>query len=168
MRIMGVDPGTRSMGYGVVDFWDKRDIRPVCFGAWRPKAALPLYQRLGWIQRHLEQLIIDLQPEVVVLEKSFCGDNVKTAISIGEARGVVLSLAGRYQLELMEYSPTSVKNAIVGAGRAQKEQVQKMVAMLLGLFDGFATDDESDALALALTYIQREGHSLCTTTSKVK
>ncbi len=163
MRILGVDPGTRSMGYGLIDVLDRRQLRSVCYGAWRPGAKLLLYQRLGCIQQQLEAFLQEHRPDVVVLEKSFSGNNIKTAINIGEARGVVLSMTGRFDIELMEYTPTSVKNAIVGAGRAGKEQVQKMVGMLLGVHDTFETDDESDALALAITYVQREGHKICTT-----
>ena len=157
VRVLGVDPGTRSMGYGLIDCFSYQERTPVCYGAWRPDVRLPLFRRLGIIQKSLEELIRSYSPQVLVLEKSFCGPNVKTAISIGEARGLVLSLAGRYDLDLKEYSPTSVKMAIVGTGRATKEQVQKMVSMLLGGNRSFETDDESDALALAVSYVQREG-----------
>jgi crossover junction endodeoxyribonuclease RuvC len=157
-RILGIDPGTRSMGYGLIETKGSRTTRAVAYGALRPGMKKPLYQRLGIIAQDLEIIIRKHEPHVLVLEQSFCGKSARTAIAIGEARGIVLSLAGRYELILEQYTATSVKSAIVGAGRAGKEQVQKMVQMILGLKEDFETDDESDALALALAYVQRSSY----------
>ncbi|OED37116.1 crossover junction endodeoxyribonuclease RuvC [PVC group bacterium (ex Bugula neritina AB1)] len=156
MLVLGVDPGTRSMGYGLINAKDHKSLKPIVYGAWRPRASLPLYKRLGFIQSALKTFIHEQSPDVIVLEKSFCGKNVRASMSLGEARGTVLSLAGQFDLELVEYAPTSVKSAVSGVGRATKEQVQKMVKLFLGINDLFKTDDESDALALAITYVQKE------------
>lgn len=155
MIIMGVDPGTRSLGVALLDLDKGQNVRSLHYEAIQSPASKPLYQRLGHISNSLEELFSKFEPHVVVLEKSFFGVNMSTAIRMGEARGVVMSLAGRFLCDLMEFTPNSVKSAIVGHGHATKEQMQGMVKRLLGIRGDFATHDESDALALALCYVFR-------------
>jgi crossover junction endodeoxyribonuclease RuvC len=152
MIILGVDPGSRSTGYGVVSVEGNR-IRCVDYGAIRPKGRpqeLPMQERLKTIFDGLEAVILQHRPEVAAVESVFHAANVKSALTLGHVRGVVLLALANSGVALREYSPLEVKRAVAGYGRADKQQVQTMVRMLLKLAELPQPHDASDALAIAL------------------
>lgn len=153
-RILGIDPGTVVTGYGIIDARGKR-VAPVAFGAIRPGRRGEMPARLAMIHRQVEDLITHYSPDVLVVEEAFYGDNPKTAIKLGQARGVILVLGALNDLEIAEYSPRLIKQAVVGKGNATKEQVQYMVRRILGLPDLPDPPDAADALAVALCYALR-------------
>jgi crossover junction endodeoxyribonuclease RuvC len=150
-RILGIDPGTARMGYGVIDSEGTR-LRAVTYGCIETPAHTPAGERLKTIFHSLGRLIAQTQPQVMVIEELFMGRNTTTAISVGQARGVALLAAVEAGLETAEYTPMQVKQAVVGYGRAEKGQVQEMVRLLLGLAERPRPDDAADALALAITH----------------
>ena len=152
--VLGVDPGTVVVGYGAVV------LRPegpalLAAGTVRARKGDAPPQRLGLILDRLEDLVARLKPTVVVVESAFAGENVQSAIRVGEGRGLALAVAARRGLEVVEVAPASAKRTLVGNGRADKEQVAHMVANELGLDEPPASRDATDALALALTYVHR-------------
>jgi len=153
MRILGIDPGTRVCGYGVIEV-DGPDVRALDFGVVRPRdPALPA--RLAAIHRGLATIIERFEPDVAVIEGAFFGKNARSALKIGEGRGVALLVAAQGSIEVVEYAPASVKKAVTGNGRAQKAQVQQMVRILLNLKELPEPEDAADALAIALCHHHR-------------
>jgi crossover junction endodeoxyribonuclease RuvC len=150
MRVLGIDPGTVTTGWGVVEERGSRLVR-VAGGVARARG--PLAQRLAAIAEQIEQVLQQFAPTVLSIEKSFVATNVQTAFRLGEARGAVLATAARSGLAIGEYSPAEIKRAVVGTGRATKEQVQEMVRRLLALAEPVTTD-QADALAAALCHLQ--------------
>jgi crossover junction endodeoxyribonuclease RuvC len=152
---MGVDPGSRLTGYGCVD-WVGSKLRHVEHGTLRlsstsGKSVVPFEDRLLSIYRGLSELVLKLQPQVMVVERVFFAKNAVSALKLGHARGVAI-LAGKVNaLEIVEYSPNEVKMALVGHGHADKEQVAKMVQIHVGR-QVFLTNDASDGLALAICH----------------
>jgi len=153
MRILGVDPGTRYCGYGVIDT-DGRESTIVDYGVIHSRDSC-LATRLRAIFEGLCEVVERTRPDVASVEGAFFGKNVRTALKIGEGRGAALVGAVRYGAKVVEYSPAQVKKSVVGTGRAHKEQVQKMVAMLLNLDADSLAEDAADALALALCHAHR-------------
>jgi crossover junction endodeoxyribonuclease RuvC len=151
MIILGIDPGTATTGYGVIDF-DKNVTKLLDYGCILTKAGLALEVRLEQIHDELTQIIRQWQPEEVAVEELFFSNNAKTAMSVGQARGVILLTAKKAGLTISEYTPMQVKNAICGYGGADKKQVQKMVQMLLKLSEFPSPDDAADALAIAICH----------------
>jgi crossover junction endodeoxyribonuclease RuvC len=150
--VLGVDPGTAITGYGLV--WSEGDdLRLVDYGAITTPSDEFLPQRLQEIYRQLTVLIQARQPVAAAVEKLFFSRNVRTALSVGQARGVALLAMANAELEIHEYTPLEVKQAVVGYGRATKEQVQEMVKMLLGLDSVPQPDDAADAIAVAICHI---------------
>ncbi|MCL6451057.1 MAG: crossover junction endodeoxyribonuclease RuvC [Acetobacteraceae bacterium] len=149
MLVLGVDPGTASTGYGLVR-GDRSAMEAVGFGTVRtpPGAALP--ERLLHIYRELSALIQEHRPDLVAVEEVFFNRNVRSALSVGHARGVVLLAAADAGVRVAEYSPLAVKAAVAGYGRADKAQVQRMVAHLLALTRLPRPDHVADALAVAV------------------
>jgi len=154
MIVLGIDPGTIKLGYGIICVKNSK-FETLCSGTVATKANVKIHKRLGIILNKLSDIIKIYSPTVIALEKSFYHKNVRTTIALGEARGVVLSLAGKYNLNLKEFSPTSVKQSIGGSGRTDKDRLQKMVKLLLNFDKDFTDDNESDALAIALCCIYR-------------
>ena len=152
MRILGVDPGTRATGYGLVDLEGSRLSR-VAGGVIRPGEG-PLGQRLAGIQARLAAVIEEFSPDCTAVEGVFASRNARSALTLGHARGVALAVLAASGLEPGEYSPAQVKLAVVGHGSAAKSQVQRMVQRLLGLVE-LPPADEADALAVAICH----GHS---------
>ena len=152
MRILGVDPGTRATGYGVVEL-DGSRLRRVAGGVIRPRAG-PLGARLAGIQAVLSKIITEFEPDASAVENVFSARNPRSALTLGHARGVALAAFAASGLETGEYTPSQVKLAVVGHGAAAKPQVQRMVQQLLGLAEPPAAD-EADALAVAICH----GHS---------
>ncbi len=155
MRALGIDPGTVSTGYGVVD-QEAGKLKCVASGTIKTTWNSPLPQRLHKIYQRVLDLIEQFHPEVMVIEDSFLGKNFKAALKLGQARGVAILASQQKGLSLFEYAPTAVKLAITGYGAARKEQIQLMVSRLLS-FDGkFSSQHASDALAVAICHLHSE------------
>ncbi len=152
MIVLGIDPGTATTGYGVVSS-EGDDLSLVACGAITTPSGQPLPERLLAIYRQLLALFTSYQPQAVAVEEVFFGRNVRTAISVGHARGVVLLAAAQAGFPIFTYTPTAVKQAIVGYGGADKRQVQEMIRMLLALPDVPQPDDVADAVAVAICHI---------------
>ncbi len=157
MRILGVDPGSRLTGYGCIDVVG-RHLTLVTHGTLilsntSGKAVIPLEDRLLSIYQGLSQIILQFKPAVMVVERVFFAKNALSALKLGQARGVAVVTGKVHALEIVEYSPTQVKLAVVGHGQADKEQVARMVQILVGQQE-FATFDASDGLALAICHAQ--------------
>ena len=153
MRILGLDPGTATTGYGVIDVIDG-ELTAVTYGAIITAAKLPPAARLQIIFEELNQLIADYQPDAAAVEEVFFGRNITTAISVGQARGVLLLALANANLPIAEYSPPRIKDAVTGYGKANKAQVQLMVRNLLDLEETPRPDDAADGLAVAITHYQ--------------
>ena len=152
MLVLGIDPGTAITGYGLVK-GEGDDLTLVAYGAITTSSDRPLPERLQRIYRELTALIEDRQPTTVAVEELFFSKNVRTALSVGQARGVALLAAANAGLPIHEYTPLQVKQAIAGYGRATKNQVQQMVRMLLALDSVPQPDDAADAIAVAICHI---------------
>ena len=151
MRVLGIDPGTAACGYGIVQEKGNR-LRAVDFGWWQTPAGRRPELRLKTIYDGVTELIEDFGPDAVVLEESFVGVDARTALSVGQARGAVLVAAASFGIECAEYPPSRVKQAVCGYGRAEKAQVQRMVAAILGLKTAPTPHHASDALAVAICH----------------
>jgi crossover junction endodeoxyribonuclease RuvC len=156
MRVLGIDPGTVATGWGVAEEREQR-IGFVAGGVIRARGALP--QRLAQIYEQVRNIIGQYQPRCVSVEKSFVGENVQSAFRLGEARGVILAAAAQHGLVVQEYSPAEIKAAVVGQGRATKDQMQRMVGHLLGLRHA-VSNDEADALGAAICHLHRQRFTL--------
>ena len=154
MRILGVDPGTRIVGWGAVEQEGSRIVWRG-HGAIRPKLSLPFADRLLAIHEGLAEAIEVHSPECVSVEEVFYGKSVKAAIKIGEGRGVAILCAAQAGVPVAEYAATVVKKAVAGKGSAHKTQVQEMVRIILGLPEPPTPLDASDALALAICHCHR-------------
>lgn len=155
MRVFGIDCGTEFTGYGVVEMdYDARDpkLTPVCCGVIRLSKKDRTAQRLAQIYAELTTLINLHQPEIVAIEEVFFSANAKSALKLGQVRGVAMLAAANCGLSIAEYAPLSIKSAVVGYGLAKKEQVQFMVARLLEL-ESLPETDAADALAAAICHI---------------
>lgn len=152
MRILGIDPGTGILGFGVIDVYQTGKAVLVDGGVITTEAKTPDAERLMTIYQELEQIIKDLKPEVMAVEKLFFAQNVTTAITVAQARGVVLLLGQQNGLELFEYTPLQIKQALTSYGRATKQQMQEMVRVILGLKQIPKPDDCADALACAICH----------------
>lgn len=151
MRVLGIDCGTERTGYGVIDS-DGRVHRFVDAGVIRTLKQDAMHLRLLTISCELRRQIERYRPEVVAIEEVFYAVNVKTVLKLSHVRGVALLAVAEAGLELAEYSPLEVKTSVVGYGRAEKSQVQMMVASLLRLDNVIASEDASDALAIAICH----------------
>ena len=149
--ILGIDPGTATMGWGVVRQEGSR-LRYMQHGAITTPSNWAMPRRLGRLFDGVTQLLEGYRPDTVAVEELFFNTNVTTAITVGEARGVALLAAYRARLEVAEYTPLQVKQAITSYGRAEKRQVQEMVRALLNLRDIPRPDDAADGLAIAITH----------------
>jgi crossover junction endodeoxyribonuclease RuvC len=151
VKVLGIDPGTAACGYGIVHE-DHGRLRAVDFGWWRTSAGEPLELRLRTVFEGVRDLIDRHAPDAVALEESFVGADARTALSVGQARGAVLVACGLVAVECREYPPSTVKQAVCGYGRAQKDQVQRMVKTILGLSELPTPHHASDALAVAICH----------------
>ena len=151
MKVIGIDPGTAACGYGIVHQSDGR-LRAVDHGWWKTSAGDRLEARLKTIFDGVVQLIAQHRPHAVALEESFVGADARTALSVGQARGAVLVAAANAGVECAEYPPARVKQVVCGYGRAEKEQVQKMVKAILALQDLPTPTHAADALAVAICH----------------
>ncbi|HTJ73094.1 MAG TPA: crossover junction endodeoxyribonuclease RuvC [Verrucomicrobiae bacterium] len=151
MRIIGIDPGTGILGFGVVDVV-KGKARMVTAGVITTPAHTPIDERLEEIFDGLTEIIAETKPEVMSIEQLFFARNVTTAISVAQARGVAILTGRKAKLPIAEYTPMQIKQTLTGYGKADKKQVQEMVRIHLGLKDIPKPDDCADALAAAITY----------------
>jgi len=151
MLVLGVDPGLATMGYGVVIESDQQLIA-IAYGVIRTPAGLPKAERLMQLHEQLDELLTTYRPDVAAVEELFFSTNARTALTVGEARGVVLLTLARAGLSIVEYKPMEVKQAVTGYGGADKVQIQQMVRILLGLDDIPRPDDAADALAIAICH----------------
>ena len=150
MMILGIDPGSRLTGWGLVDHSNKRSAY-LASGALRLGTQRPLAERLLRLSEGMEDLLARYNPGHCAIERIFTAKNARSALVLGHARGVILCAMARRGVKLHEYSPTQIKQAIVGGGRASKTQVQLMVGALLA-HKAALQEDEADALAVALTH----------------
>lgn len=151
MRIIGLDPGTATTGYGIIDVIDG-ELTAVAFGVITTSPKLPMPQRLQTIEQELKALIDTYQPESAGIEELFFGRNVTTAITVGQARGVLILTLANAGIPMSEYSPPKIKDAVTGYGKADKNQVQLMIRNLLNLEETPRPDDAADGLAVAITH----------------
>jgi crossover junction endodeoxyribonuclease RuvC len=151
VRVFGIDPGSVRTGYGCVET-DGRRHRLVACGAITTTGAPTLAARLAAIHGELSALLRECRPTAVAIENLFYATNVRSALTLGHARGVAMLAAVEAGIELAEYTPAEIKRAVVGYGRAEKAQVQRMIALLLGLQRAPSPHDAADALAVALCH----------------
>ena len=151
MRVLGIDPGTAACGYGIVHESGGR-LKAVDHGWWKTPSRRRPQLLLKTIFDAVQELIEDYGPDAVVLEESFVGVDARTALSVGQARGVVLVAAASLGIACAEYAPSRVKQAVCGYGRAEKAQVQRMVMAILGLKQPPTPNHASDALAVAICH----------------
>jgi len=158
VRVLGIDPGTITVGYGIIDEEDGR-LEFVSCGAVRAKRGMSLAERLRTIHDGLRDVIAGFNPSAAAVEEAFCGKNVRAALRIGEGRGVAILAASSAGIEVAEYSPAVIKRAVVGNGAAGKAQVQQMIVRILSLDFVPEPEDAADALAVAICHCNRAGRS---------
>ena len=151
MRILGIDPGTGIVGFGIIDR-DGMKNTLVDAGVIRTPANTPPQERLETIYNDLKEIISMHKPNIMVVEQLFFAKNVTTAMTVSQARGVILLLGEQMKLEIHEFTPLQIKQALTGYGRAGKGQMQEMVRLQLNLREIPRPDDAADALAAALTF----------------
>lgn len=154
MRIIGIDPGTINVGYGIVDSVGN-SITSVSHGTIFLNKNKPIEVRLAKIHSELTSLLEQFLPDEGAIEKAFVSKNVHSALRIGEGRGVAMAAIGLFGLPVAEYAPLVIKKAVVGRGQASKDQVRSMVKVILKCPDNFATDDTADALGVAICHTHR-------------
>lgn len=157
MIVLGVDPGTRATGYGIVAVGDDHDLTLLECGAIRPNPGDPLAQRLLDIFEGMAKVIERNRPDVMSVEGVFYGQNVRTTVVLGHARGAVLLAAATRSIQVAEYPPAEIKNCVVGTGAARKEQVAFMVQRHLGLQQPPSPPDAADGVAAALCHLFNNG-----------
>lgn len=154
MRILGIDPGTATIGYGIIEA-EGSWVKAGDYGLISTSSAQPLPLRLAYLYEQVLSLIHKEKPSCLAVEEIFFSRNARTAMAVGQARGVVILAAIHAGLEIAEYTPLEVKQAVTGYGRASKYQVQKMVQAILNLPYFPTPDDAADALAVALCHAAR-------------
>ncbi len=154
MIILGIDPGYAIIGYGVLEYKNNK-FRVIDYGAITTDASMDMFDRFKLIYDEMNVIIEQYRPEFLAIEELFFNSNQKTAINVAQARGILLLSALNHNLRIFEYTPLQVKQAVAGYGRADKQQVQQMVKLLLNLEKVPKPDDTADALAIAICH----GHS---------
>ena len=150
--IMGIDPGTATVGYGVVQFTPRDQFEYIASGTIQTPSTMSAGKRLSMIRADLMELITSFKPDILSVEAIFFFKNAKTVVPVAQARGIILEVAASFDLDTFEYTPMQVKLQIAGFGRAEKPVVQQAVARLLNLKEIIRPDDASDALALAVCH----------------
>lgn len=159
MIILGIDPGLAIVGWGVVESINGR-VRPIAYGAIRTPAHTKTEARLLTIQNDLETIIEKYKPDEMAVEELFFNTNITTAITVAEARGVIICTAHKLGVKVSEYTPLQVKQAVVGYGKAEKHQVIAMVTSILKLKSPPKPDDTADAVAIAICHAQCCGSAI--------
>jgi crossover junction endodeoxyribonuclease RuvC len=150
---IGIDPGTALLGFGVIQSNGESEL--VDYGVIQTASTTTMPDRLKFLYDSVRDLIQQFRPDVLAIEQLFFARNVTTAIAVGQARGVVLLAAAQAGVSVVEYTPSEVKHAVVGYGKADKTQMQEMVRIILNLAETPRPDDAADALAIALCHVQR-------------
>ena len=156
MIVLGLDPGYAIVGYGAIETGNGRH-KLLCYGAITTPAGMEMSRRLLEIQRDMNTLLDTVKPDAVAIEELFFNNNITTGIQVAQARGVILAACAGRGLEPRAYTPSQVKQAVVGYGKAEKKQVMEMTRMLLNLSGVPRPDDAADALAIALCHIHSAG-----------
>ncbi len=151
MIIIGIDPGTATTGFGIIEYKDS-NLKLIDYGIIKTSQKLPMAKRLKIIFDDLTKIIESQKPDWIAVEQLFFATNTKTAISVGQARGVVLLCSQKADLNIAEYTPLQVKQAVTGYGQATKKQIQQMVKIILNLKSIPKPDDAADALAIAICH----------------
>jgi len=158
MRVLGIDPGFADMGFGVIEASSGKS-RCLAYGSVKTPAGMPMPTRLHKIHTALTECIAKYRPERIGIERLFFSTNVKTAMAVAEARGVIRLAIEQAGIPCMELDPSAVKIAVCGHGRAEKKEVQKMTQILLGLKEIPKPDDAADALAIAIAVASTRAHT---------
>ena len=153
MVIMGIDPGTASMGYGIIKIDGERAVLKD-HGVVRTGPALVMPKRLGVLYSNLDDVAKKFNPQLIVIEKLFFNTNAKTAMSVGQARGISLLVAAHNNIEVVEYTALQAKKILSGYGRANKKEMQKAVKKMLGISQTIKPDDANDGVAMALCHFK--------------
>ena len=167
MVILGIDPGTATTGFGIVRTSSKK-LALVGFGCIKTPAGEEMPRRLLKLRKELKKLIKDFKPEVMIIERLFFNTNAKTAMTVGQARGVVLLVAAECRLPVFEYTALQAKLELTGYGRADKSEVEKAVKRCLRIRRKIKPDDAADALAVAICHIKKESKCQGVKVSKKK
>ncbi|MEQ8200022.1 MAG: crossover junction endodeoxyribonuclease RuvC [Syntrophomonadaceae bacterium] len=152
MLVLGIDPGTATTGFGLVQ-GDYGQEKLVDYGVIKTSPAMGMPQRLAQINREYSQLLLDYRPDAVAIEQIFHHKNAKTVISVAQSRGVLIMATALREIEVAEYTPLQVKQAVTGFGNADKKQIQVMIQKILKLEDIPRPDDAADALAIAICHL---------------
>ena len=156
MIILGIDPGTARMGYGLINYQGRGKITLLDSSTFITPQEFQMPKRLKMLFSNLKSLTKDFSPEVIVIEKLFFNRNVSTAINVGQARGVAMLVAAERKMSVFEYTALEAKKDITGYGRADKKEMQEAVKSILGLTQVIKSDDANDAVAMALCYAFKE------------
>ncbi len=167
MLILGVDPGSRVTGYGVIESTGTTH-EIIDYGVIRTHPRNPFSRRLLHVYNDLNRIINQYKPNVVALEDVFFAVNIRSLLTLGHIRGIVLVVAAQANIDIHEYSPLEVKKAVVGYGRADKRQVQKMVQLILNLAQMPEPNDAADALAVAICHIHNSNKNFNRTMLRLK
>jgi len=154
MRILGVDPGTVTMGYGVIESGGD-EIALVDCGALSSSARSPIGERLSYLYSRLTEIISHYQPDAVAVEQPFMAKNVKSALAVGRAQAVAILAASNKEIAIYEYTPAEIKQRVADYGASSKEQIQEMVRLQLGLSEVPQPSDAADALAVAICHLRQ-------------
>lgn len=158
MKILGIDPGTAIMGWGLIEY-EKSKITPLKYGCIETESVAPMPQRLARIYNELSDIIERDRPDEVAIEELFYFKNAKTVITVAQARGAAIICAENMGLPVFEYTPLQIKQALTGYGRADKNQMQEMVRITCKLDHCPKPDDAADALAVAICHGQTNGNN---------
>ena len=161
MRILGIDPGTATTGYGIIDV-EEGEMQVVTWGIVKTTPDMEMPDRLLQLHTELCALIVEYRPDTAGIEELFFGRNVTTAVTVGQARGVVILALTQAGIPIGEYSPPKIKQSVAGYGKADKKQVQMMVRHLLDLEETPRPDDAADGLAVAITHYNYYSHDMLT------
>jgi len=154
--VLGIDPGTATTGYGLVRDRADGSLESVAYGTIQTQASAAAHQRLSVLFHQLNEILLLHRPDSCAVEKLFFQRNISTAIAVGQARGVLMLAISEAGLDMAEYTPNEVKQAVTGYGNARKKQVQEMVRVLLALPEIPKPDDAADALAIAITHLSTQ------------
>lgn len=154
VRVIGVDPGLGTTGFGVLDKRGAK-VSAVCYGTIRPPAKFALPNRLKHLYAEIDKIIREYTPDMLAIEDTFYQKNVKSTLALGQARGTILLAGANHDLPCLEFAPRKVKKSVTGNGAATKEQVQFMVTKILNLSEPPKPLDASDALAIGLCYLNQ-------------
>ncbi len=151
MLILGIDPGTARLGYGLVEASPKQ-LKYIFAGCLETSKDSPAWDRLWYLQQEIDKILLKYKPAALAIEQLFFGINSRTAMAVGQARGVVLAIAAKHKTPIFEYQGLSVKFAVTGSGKSDKKQVQEAVRKILKMKEIVKPDDAADGLAIAIAH----------------